>query len=313
MTETPATPLAHGATLVGEMLAILGSPELRTKLDPAHADRFDSVEEAARLLADAAQTSPRSLRASPVAAFRKLIIDLALEVEDPGVQAGAFEGEALADLETERGTVSAGLMGLYVALGVLESGLPGERKARSGNAIRVWVPRDSLKAWSKHVVSAVSRLESEVLRRRVEPAMAREAWTLAVLASVALAHVTDHASVDAKATLDRLAEAGDSLSRAVALRASQAAAGRTPFGGAAERACLDMVAVVEDGIRLVQDAYLRREDSEGLRAWRSVTKGRTRMASGRVAALVPVVSEATGQSRVSIRRGVKAYQSEWAA
>ncbi len=309
----PST-LAHAAGLIHAVLATLRDLPARDGLDPAHDERLEAVEEAARLVADAAVECPRSLRAAPLAAFRGLVLRLALETDDPSCAGDAYAGDAaLAGLETLHGTCAASLMGLAMALSAVEGAVGRvpvpEAVAPDG---LVWVPRLAVRAWTRQVVAAVSRLESDVLRGGADPAVARDAWSLACLVSLALAHVTDHACVDVRAALTRVAEAGAALSQAVALRASQDAAGG---GGtdAAAQACLDLVGVVEEGVRLLRTGVDARGSSAATLAWRLVSRGRTGLGPERIEAIVRACGASVRLPAAELARAARSYEDEWRA
>lgn len=283
---TPGTDMGldHAAGLVHAVIARLGSMR-GTPADPAHAERLDAVEEACRLVADAASESPRSLRAGPVAGLRSLALRLAAEMDGAGDLALFADDDGLRGLESAHGSRPAALMGLAMALDAIARGIGSPAAGAPCAASVVWVPREAARTWARKVDAGLSRLEREALRASAGEGLRRDAWGIACPVAVALAQVTDHACVDARQALARLAEAGAALSQAVARHASLSAAGPVPPSGGAAGACLGMVAVVDEGVSLLREALSARAERADALAWRLLSKGRTGLGPAEIRAL----------------------------
>ena len=315
-----AQALARAAEHLGALLEALDGLPGAAAGDRARADRLGAVEEAARLVTGAATASPAALRAEPLRAFAALVMRLAVECEASGAGLGALAWDPdLAALEERHGSLSAALMGIALALSNMQAAIGGPRESgQSGIEGVVRVPLPEAQDWARAVVSAVARLERDVLMQPVDPALRRDAWGLACLVSIALAHVSDHGCVDARAALERVAEAGHALYRAVALRASQSAGG-APGADAVESACLGLVVVVEQGIRLISEAIARRADDSSLLAWRLLARGRIGLGPDAIVRLAVCAGEvergslALAADGAALARAAASYEAEWAA
>ncbi len=283
-TPRAGTGLDHAAGLVHAVIARLGGMR-DAPLDPAHAERLDAVEEACRLVADAASESPRSLRAGPVAGLRSLALRLAAEM-DGGEDRGLFVGDdGLRGLEAAHGSRPAALMGLGMALDAVAGAIGAPTAPAPCAAAVVWVPRRAARSWARRVDAGLARLERDALRADAGEGLRRDAWGVACPVAVTVAQVTDHACVDARQALARLAEAGSALSQAVARHASQSAAGAAPASAGAAGACLGMVSVVDEGVSLLRDALSERPARSDAVAWRMISRGRTGLAPAEIRAL----------------------------
>jgi len=296
---------AHAAGLVHALLAALAGMRPALPLDPAHAERLDAAEEACRLVADAAGACPSSLRPAFLAGLAALLLRLAVEVDAPGADAAAFPDDAaLRALEARHGSRAAALMALAMALDAMAP--PGGRPSAPEPAGLLWLPRASVRAWALRVDSTLARLEEEVLLATGRTALARDGWTVACQVAVALAHVTDHACVDARAAFARLAGAGEALSQAVALHASRAVSGSADGPALA---FLGMVPVVEEGFALLRGGLADRVRTGPAVAWRLVSGGRTGLAPGEVRAL----AGAAGGLGGDVEAAGLSYEEEWRA
>jgi hypothetical protein len=306
----------HLSTLLGALDRLPG-PAVR---DRAHAGRLRAIEEAARLVAEAAVSAPSSLRGEPLRAFSALVMRLAVECESPAGGTGTLDWNGdLAALEERHGPLSATLMGVSLAVSNMQAAIGGPREpSRGGIEGVVRVPLPEAKAWARSVVDAVNRLERDVLLREVDPALKRDAWSLACLVSIALAHVSDHACVDARAALERVAESGHALYRAVALRASQSAGG-LDADDAVERSCMALVEVVEDGVRILTEALGRRDADAAVLAWRLIARGRTGLGPDAIVRIAVGAggerggSLAMAEHGAALAKAAASYEAEWAA
>lgn len=308
--------MERGADLVH---AFLGYLEGRAPtMDPAHAERLSAIEEMARLIADAASGSPRSLRPDLLAEARILVARLAVDVEDPAADLGVFEDDAtMRPMEVRVGTVAAALLGLSMAIDAIEAPL---RRGRQPYAEQVVAPitlrRVDVRSWASKVVSAVSGLEGSVL---LDPAPApaglrRDAWSTAIALSSGLAHATEYGLVDARIVMRRLAEAASTITQAVAVISSDAAARGSTMEMRHVEACLAIMPVVEEGMRLVKAALADNYSCSYAMTWHVMVRGRSWVSDAEIDAMASRLS-AGGCDVVlldSLRKGARAVARDWA-
>lgn len=315
--ELKARVLARGTEQLLMLLEVID--QVQPPADRALADRLSAIEEAVRLVAGTAEAAPTALRSEPLRAFSALVMRLGVECAGNEGGGSLSWNPDLAALEDAHGSLAAALMGVALALSGMQSvlgGAPSVPVAGIEGVVRVPLPE--VRRWARQVEPAVSRLERDVLLRPCGPALRRDAWGLAYLVSIALAHVSDHACVDAQAALGRVADAGATLCRAVALGSSQSAGG----GAAADQAgksILALLDVIEEGARIVGDAVTRRAADSPVLAWRLLSRGRTGLGPDAIVRLaVGAVRSGRGSLAIAeggaaLARAAASYEAEWAA
>lgn len=308
--------MARGADLVQAFLGYLEGHSSR--VDPAHAERLCAIEELARFIADAGVDSPRSLRPDLLAETRILVARLAVDVEDADRNFEAFVDDAnMKAMEDRVGTVSAGLLGLSMAIDAIEAPLRRGRQAYPDQmVVPVTLRRRDVRAWASRVVSAVSHLEASVL---LEPAvipagLRRDAWGTAIALSSGVAHATEYGLVDARIVMRRLADAASMITQAVAVISSDAAASGSAMEMRHVEACLAIMPVVDEGMRLLKSALQDKGACSYAMTWHVMAKGRAEVTEAEVEAMASRLS-AGGCDVVlldSLRKGARAVAQDWA-
>lgn len=275
--------LSRESAQIDSWLEILEEIESTHPIDPAHAFRLGAVEEALRLVCDAAVAAPTALRIGMLSALRDAVDRLAIDLSTspradlPPVLEG-MDGE----VEAQHGARTAILFSVSRNLEAIEeqsSPDPTAAKADFGMVVRI--PKPSAIAWSRDVVSCLGRLDREVLSRpeaseRINAAISRDGWEATVSFAVAATLLADNNCVDTGVFAARIMEGHRAAGRAVGHARSRLSmdAQPTEFLSRAIGALEPLSRLLEEMVLQLARARMVRKSDSAFLAWRQLAAGR---------------------------------------
>lgn len=325
------------ANRIDAFLKVIDLTQASDGLDVAHAARLSAVQEAARLVSDAARVAPRSLRRSALVDLRHACLRLAADAADPAARhpTPLFPHHAkLKQAEEDHGSFAAILIGMADAFsdlaGPAPDGSPPEpaHEARSiDNVVRF--PRQEASRWQADLVKALGSLDRDVISdadafKATNAAIVRDAWVATLAFSCAAVHAADHDCVDLDDWTGRIGEGTKALTRMFELLAHRKRTGADDgFTDGALIALAELAPVARAGSDMADEARKRRKAESWRFSWRLLSRGRAGMALpeirravddaiARMVERTPDCADVAPRLRNDLLAAAASYAGEWA-
>ena len=298
--------------------------------DPAHLFRISALSEAIRLMADALDAHPKSVRRECVADLSALLVRMAKDIEARPADEDEpmFDVSPYRETEAKIGPVATSMLSISRVLeSVFEDGGETTPSGVIDLAAAGRVDYRNMKRWANGLIDALEDIDVAVLRN---PAFAgasfvplhRDAQGARTRVVTVAAAMADCNLVEIERLAVRIVEAGRAVDRAERFLTSHAMLrpGMATECEAGRLALRGLDGVLAQGASLLADARTRREDDRYVVAWRILARGRASFADYEIADMLagapglpqPILIDDLAGAR-ALGAAAHAVRDEWVA